>query len=55
MTLGSNHSPDLTTAPQRATCSVPEDAKAIAPADPSRLDTHYQSRPRGPDHRNPQR
>ena len=29
------HLPDLTTAPQRATCSVPEDAKAIAPANPA--------------------
>ena len=29
------HLPDLTTAPQRATCSVPEDAKAIAPACPA--------------------
>jgi Tannase and feruloyl esterase len=27
--------PDLTTAPQRASCSVPEDALAIAPANPS--------------------
>ena len=27
--------PDLTTAPQRASCSVPEDALAIAPANPA--------------------
>ena len=35
--------PDLTTAPQRATTpmTVDVDAKAIAPAEPSRLDSHH--------------